>query len=174
VKIFCILWISLEQKQPCIKTFIFSRETRLENAAYSGTDPPGVSFMLLVVKSGQKAAISTSWMTTVVKAFFNDTDGALSLPSHFLHCCHMKDKTELSGSQCKHHGFILVYEKSLERGCLVSRGCVKRRKCTCRCLGVIREGLCFVRPSDWLLENLEIQGGDKLNQRQKEEIRTNK
>lgn len=163
-----------QQNQPYIKTAILSREARLENAVASGADPPRDCFMLLVVESGPKAAISTSWMTTVAKAFFNDTDGVLSLLRHFLSCCHIKDKTELSGSRCKPHGFILVYKKTLERDCLVSHGCFRRKKRTGRCLGVIWEGLCFVRPSDWLLENLEIPGGDKLNQRQKEENRASK
>lgn len=101
-----------QQNQSCIETSISSKEARLENTVYSGADPPSDCFMVLLVESGQKATMSTSWMITVAKAFFNDTDGVLTVLRHFLHCCYIKDKTELSGSHCKPHGFILAYLKT--------------------------------------------------------------
>lgn len=62
-----------QQKQPYIKISI-CLEAGIENAVYSGADLPIDCFVLLLVDSGQKAATSTSWMTTVAEAFFNDTD----------------------------------------------------------------------------------------------------
>lgn len=69
-----------QQNQPYIKISISSEEARLENAVYSGADSPNDCFMVLLVESGQKAAMSTSWMITVAKAFFNDTERSAECP----------------------------------------------------------------------------------------------
>lgn len=124
------------EKPTIYKDIHLSREASLENAVYYRADPPSDCFMLLVVESGQKAAISTSWTTAAAKAFFNDTHRVLILCC-FLHCCHKKDQTELSRSHCKPNGFILICEKTLERDCSVSHAYLRRRKFTCQCSGVI-------------------------------------